>query len=364
MNLFDLDTPALVVDLDRVEANIAEMATRARAAGVRLRPHTKTHKMIEIAQWQVDAGAEGITCAKLGEAEVWVAAGFTDILIAYPILGAAKLARLQALRERARIIVSLDSVEVARGLGELGVTSGQPVEIYVEVDTGHHRMGRPPGQPTIDLVSELATIEGITLLGLLSHAGHAYAARDLNDRDVVIDAEVDDLRATQAACAALGIDLPEISVGSTPTGRAEMTRAGVTEVRPGTYVFNDTAMMHLNVATPDTCAAHILATVVARPTAERFVIDAGTKCFTSDGTGRQGWIHVVGRPDLTMQFTTEEHGVGTIDLAQGGSLAIGDKLLLIPPHICPVVNLFDSAYGYRNGVVTQELRVASRGMVR
>ena len=352
MNVFDLDTPALMIDLDRVEHNISEMAQTTKVAGVRLRPHTKTHKMPEIAKLQVDAGASGITCAKVGEAEVMVAAGFDDILIAYPIYGAAKLARLQKLREKARIIVSLDSVEVAQGLGRLGVTSGHPLEIYVEVDTGHHRIGRAPGMPTVNLVTQLAEIDGITIIGLLTHAGHAYGADTLAERDVVVDREIDDLT------------FDEISVGSTPSARSESLRHGVTEVRPGTYVFNDTTMIRLGVATEATCAAHILATVVSRPTPERFVIDAGTKCFTSDGVGRPGWIQVADREDLTMQFTTEEHGVGTIDLDRGGTLAIGDKLELIPNHICLVINLFDSAYATRNGKVVEELAVAGRGKVR
>lgn len=364
MNVFDLDTPALVIDMDRVETNIAEMAVRSREAGVRLRPHTKTHKMPEIARLQIDAGASGITCAKVGEAEVMVSAGFTDILIAYPIYGPAKLARLQALRDRARILVCLDSVEVARGLGELGVASGDPIEVYVEVDTGHHRMGRAPGKSTVELVTQLAEIRGITILGLLTHAGHAYAAPALADRDAVVATEVNDLLTTRQLCAEAGIVFSEISVGSTPSARSELTRQGVTEVRPGTYVFNDTSMMNLGVATVDTCAAHILATVVGRPTPERFIIDAGTKCFTSDGVGRPGWIQVVGRDDLTMQFLTEEHGVGTIDLSQGNALSIGDKLRLIPSHICPVVNLFDSVYVTRQDEVIEEFVVAGRGKVR
>jgi D-serine deaminase-like pyridoxal phosphate-dependent protein len=364
MNVFDLDTPALVIDLDRVEANITEMAQRSRAAGVRLRPHTKTHKMPEIARMQIDAGASGITCAKVGEAEVMVAAGFDDILIAYPVYGLTKLARLAALRKQARILISLDSTEVAEGLGGLGVASGDPVEVYVEVDTGHHRMGRPAGAPTVELVTSLAKIRGINIVGLLTHAGHAYGATSLADRDLVVDQEIADLLATQQLCADAGVEVREISVGSTPSGRSEMSRHGVTEVRPGTYVFNDTSMINLGVATQETCAAHILATVVSRPTAQRFVIDAGTKCFTSDGVGRSGWIQAVGRNDLTMEFITEEHGVGSIDLDQGGTLSIGDKLELIPSHVCPVINLFDSAYGVRRGEVTQELVVAGRGKVR
>jgi D-serine deaminase-like pyridoxal phosphate-dependent protein len=364
MNVDYLDTPALVIDLDRVEANVNEMAQLSKDSGVRLRPHTKTHKMPEIARLQVDAGATGITCAKVGEAEVMVGAGFDDVLIAYPIYGESKLARLQALREKARILVSLDSLEVAEGLGRLGVTSGQPIEIYVEVDTGHHRMGRAPGEPTVDLVRRLADVDGITIIGLMTHAGHTYGATSLSDRDVVIDKEISDLIMTKEMSAAAGIIFSEISVGSTPSARSELRRDGVTEVRPGTYVFNDTAMMSLGVATVDTCAARIVATVVARPSDDRFVVDAGTKCFTSDGVGRPGWIQAVGRDDLTMSFTTEEHGVGTIDLSQGDRLDIGDRLEFIPSHICPVVNLFDSVYVARGSVVVDEYRVAGRGKVR
>jgi D-serine deaminase-like pyridoxal phosphate-dependent protein len=364
MKTHDLDTPALVIDLDRVETNINEMAQRARETGVRLRPHTKTHKIPEIARLQVDAGAAGITVAKVGEAEVMVTAGFDDVLIAYPIYGAAKLARLQALREKARILVSLDSLEVAEGLGRLGTSSGEPIEIYVEVDTGQHRMGRPPGEPTVALLNQLADVKGITIIGLMTHAGHTYDATSLSDRDLVVNKEIADLIMTKEMSAEAGVRFSEISVGSTPSARSELRHEGVTEVRPGTYVFNDTSMMRFGVATVDTCAARILATVVGRPSDDRFVIDAGTKCFTSDGVGRPGWIHVVGRDDLTMNFTTEEHGVGTIDLSQGGRLDIGDTLELIPSHICPVVNLFDSVYTARGSVVVGELLVAGRGKVR
>jgi D-serine deaminase-like pyridoxal phosphate-dependent protein len=364
MNVFDLDTPQLVIDLDRVDANIAEMAQQTRDAGVRLRPHTKTHKIPEIAQLQLDAGASGITCAKVGEAEVMLAAGIDDILIAYPLYGSEKLARLQKLRERARVLVSLDSYEVAEGLSALGRATKQPVEIYVEVDTGGHRMGRAPGAPTAELVARIAELKGLEIVGLLTHAGHAYNAVDLDDRSEVVDAEITDLVSTKELCAQLGVNINEISVGSTPSARMEARHRGVTEVRPGTYVFNDTAMINLGVATQETCAAQIIATVVGRPTDERFVIDAGTKCFTSDGVGRANWIQFAGRDDLTMQFTTEEHGVGTIDLAAGSRLDIGDKLLVIPSHICPVLNLFDVVATARGGEVTGELTVAGRGKVR
>lgn len=366
MNLFELDTPALIIDLDKVETNIAEMAAMTRQGGVRLRPHTKTHKIPELAKMQLAAGAAGITCAKVGEAEVMVDAGLDDVLVAYPIYGPTKWTRLATLREKARIIVSLDSLEVAQGLGTVGVQGNGPLEVYIEVDTGHHRMGRAPGAPTADLVRRIADVRGLEVIGLLTHAGHAYAAKSLADRDGVIQREIDDLMMTKALCAELGVDLHEISVGSTPSARREAQHSdeGVTEVRPGTYIFNDTAMVSLGVASYDTCAAFILASVVSRPDQGRFVIDAGTKCFTSDGVGRTDWIKVAGWDDLTMEFTTEEHGVGVIDTDFGGRLEIGDKLLLIPSHVCPVINLFDSVNVVRGEDVLGEWDVKGRGKVR
>ncbi|HSN02775.1 MAG TPA: alanine racemase [Acidimicrobiales bacterium] len=363
MNVLDLETPTLVIDLDRVEFNIAHMASLARDAGVRLRPHTKTHKMPEIARLQVAAGASGITCAKLGEAEVMVEAGFDDILLAYPLYGREKLARLARLRERARIQVSLDSIEVALGLAQLGVTAGDPVEVYVEVDTGLHRTGALPGEPAAQLVARLADLKGLRVVGLMTHAGHAYGTSDANERRRVVAREMDDLRRTRALCAEAGVELGEISVGSTPSVRDEIASGIATEVRPGTYVFNDTTMIAHGVATPDTCAAHVLATVVSRPTEDRFVLDAGSKCLTSENVGRSGWIQVVGRDDLVMDFVSEEHGVGHIDLERGAPLAIGDKVRLIPSHVCPVVNLFDSVTTSRGERVEGRVAVSARGRV-
>ena len=292
--LAELETPALLVDLDVLEANLAEMAAVAARAGVRLRPHTKTHKSPEIARMQVAAGAAGITCAKLGEAEVMADAGLDDLLIAYPLVGEAKLRRLGGLLERARVRVTLDSVEVAEGLGRLGRRLGHDVEVLVEVDTGLGRLGRPPGPPTAELVGQVARVPGVAVAGLLTHAGHAY-------------------RATTPAelCRRRGIELAEISVGSTPTARVGAFVDGVTEIRPGTYALNDATMMRLGVATEAMTAARVLATVVARPTTERFVLDAGSKCLTTDNMGSvPDWLVVAGRPGLHMDFLSEEHGVG------------------------------------------------------
>ena len=360
----ELDTPALVVDLDVLAANIAAMAAIAQEAGVRLRPHTKTHKCPEIARMQVDAGAAGITVAKLGEAEVMADAGFDDLLVAYPIVGEVKLARLRALRERARVRVSLDSTAVADGVGSVG-TPADPVEVLVEVDTGHHRMGRPPGEPTAALVAEVARVPGLEVVGLLSHAGHAYQARP-GDLQALAQQEAGDLAATAEACARAGVEIREISVGSSPTARAVAGATGVTESRPGTYVFNDVQQMRLGVAVEADCAARVLAMVVSRPWEDRFVIDAGSKSLSQDGTDGPpfpGRGVLAGREDLVLDFLTEEHGVGHV-AEGGGTLEVGDRLEVIPLHVCSCVNLFDSAAGVRDGRLERELVIAGRGKVR
>jgi D-serine deaminase-like pyridoxal phosphate-dependent protein len=362
-----LDTPALLFDLDVVERNIAEMARVAADAAVRLRPHTKTHKSPDIAWMQIAAGAVGITVAKLGEAEVMADAGLDDILIAYPVWGADKLRRVRALMDRGVVIrVSLDSVEVARPLGRMAVGRGTPIEVLVDVDTGQHRMGRPPGAPTVELVTRIAALDGIEVTGLMTHAGHAYGAASPEELRRVAEREGLDLVETAEACAAAGVPIREVSVGSTPTARIVAKVPGVTEIRPGTYVFNDVDQMRLGTATEANCGARVLATVVARPWGDRFVIDAGSKCFTSDGGDGPpfpGRGVIVGRPDLRLDALTEEHGAGHVEPG-GAQLSIGDRVEVIPLHVCPAVNLFDVAHGVRGGSILREFAIEGRGKVR
>ena len=363
--LADLDTPSLLIDLDVLGRNIDEMAKVARVAGVRLRPHTKTHKSPEIARLQLDAGASGITVAKLGEAEVMMDAGIDDVLVAYPLVGEAKLARLRALMERAQVRTTTDSVEVAEGLGTVGRDLGRDVEVLVEVDTGLHRVGRAPGAPTVELVQQVARVPGVEVIGLLTHAGHAYRSANADELRAAAEREVLDLVETADTCAAAGIELREISVGSTPTARIGAGVTGVTEIRPGTYVFNDVQQMRLGVATEATCAARVLTTVVAHPTPDRFVVDAGTKAFTSDGGDGPplpGRGVVRGRPELRLDFMNEEHAVGR--RTGDDDVRIGDRVEVIPLHVCSCVNMFDVAFGVRAGVVEREIAIEARGRIR
>lgn len=353
----ELDTPCLIVDLDVAERNLKRVQSFADQASVKLRPHTKTHKSVYFATRQVELGARGITCAKLSEAEVMAEAGFDDILIAYPLIGPLKLARLAALAKRIRrVIVSLDSLEVAEGLSAVGEQLGHPLEVYAEVDTGLHRVGRPPGDDAIDFCQSLSRYPGIKLAGVMSHAGMTWKAgseaeiQDTAHRELEILAEVK---------AHLSNPALEISVGATPAAHVVGRTPGVTEMRPGTYVFGDRNLMSLGLATESDCAARVLTTVVSRSVADRAVIDAGSKSLAMDPHRTGGHGHVVGLPDVTVARLSEEHGV--LEFAPGLPLAVGERVQVIPNHVCPAVNLFDRMYGVRGGKVEREIRIEGRG---
>jgi D-serine deaminase-like pyridoxal phosphate-dependent protein len=235
----------------------------------------------------------------------------------------------------------------------------------VEVDTGHHRLGRPPGAPTVDLVTKIARLDGIEVVGIISHGGHAYAA-DPGGLPALAAREVAELVDTAEASARAGVPIRDISVGATPTALGQAGAHGVTEIRPGTYVFNDVQQMRLGVATEVDCAARVLATVVSRPWQNRFVIDAGSKSLSSDGGDGPpfpGRGVIAGRPDLRLDFLTEEHGVGHVEPG-GDEIRIGDRLEVVPLHVCACVNLFDVAAGLRDGTVEREFAIAGRGKVR
>jgi D-serine deaminase-like pyridoxal phosphate-dependent protein len=345
-----IDTPALLIDAGRLRANVEAMAAAARDGGVALRPHAKTHKMVEVAALQLEAGAAGLTVAKLGEAEVFVDGGCEDILIAYPLIGAPKLERLAALARRARIAVALDSLEVARAIAQ----AGADVRVRIEVDTGQHRAGVLP-RDVAALASDVAAL-GLHVEGVMTHEGQAYAAEDLAaaTHDAV----------AQMLEAAASLHTPVISVGSTPTARYAANEPGVTEIRPGTYVFQDRTQIAHKAATSGDLAAFVLATVVSRPAPDRAVVDAGTKVLSSDRLNAPGAPVDFGALDETgwpLVRASEEHGV--VAIPPGAQLEIGRQVRIVPNHICPVVNLFDEAV-IVDGDRVDRWRVAARGLSR
>jgi len=335
VDALDLDTPALYVDLDVLERNIARMQEQCRTWGVALRPHVKTHKIAEIAQMQLDAGAIGITVAKVGEAEVLPG---DDVLVAYPLLK-PKLPRLRALARNRRVRVAVDSVDVARDLAGIGT--------LVEIEVGVGRTGAQTAEQAVEIARACSDFQGVFYWpSWLDEAGFKAACAK-------IESALD-------ALSAAGFDAKIVSGGSTPGAAKTPLIPQTTEIRPGTYVFYDASSLHAKLCTEADCALRVLTTVVSTAVPGQCVIDAGSKTFSSDqtfGVGTYG--HFPGR-SWTMRKMNEEHGYVEID----GKPRVGEKVWVVPSHCCATVNMHDEiAYG-RGGRVEGTWTVAARGKVR
>jgi D-serine deaminase-like pyridoxal phosphate-dependent protein len=358
----ELDTPALVVDEEIVHTNIAEMAATARSLGVSLRPHIKTHKTPEIARLQIAAGAVGIMCAKLGEAEIFAYAGIDDIVIGYQIVGPIKTRRLLNLMERAAITISLDSLGIAHDLSDALVREDRTLSVYVEVDTGHHRSGVPWGKEAAALATQIARLPGLHFAGVMTHEGHASAQSPETIKETAIAAG-EAIVETAEMIRSAGVEVPVVSVGSTPCVPYTASVQGVTELRPGTYVFRDTMGFRYGIFGPDRCAARYLATVANRPARDRAILDAGAKTLAADmSRGHPGHGYIVGAPEAIIERMNEEHGVVILPDRQEG-FEIGDRYEIVPNHVCTSVNLHDRMRIVRDGRVIDEWRIAARGKV-
>lgn len=358
-----LETPFVSVDLDILDANLRRTAELAAQAGVKLRPHVKTHKSVWIAREQLRYGAVGITVAKLGEAEVMADGGIEDILIAYPIVGRAKLERLAKLLERVRVTASTDSVEVALGLSELGARIGRRIPLYVDVNTGLNRCGKEPGEESAELALRIAELPNVEVRGLMTHAGHVYGKAKAADCLEVAQAEAEGLVSTQAILRERGLVVPEISVGSTPTSKYVGELGGVTEMRPGAYVFGDCSQLYTGLIPLEECAMRIYATVVSTPRPGTAIIDAGSKTLTTDmNPHRKGFGYLPDHPDAYIERLSEEHGI--LQLPEGVRLQIGDIVSIVPNHCCTVANLHDQLAGTRGGRLERPLTVDARGQIR
>jgi D-serine deaminase-like pyridoxal phosphate-dependent protein len=357
----DLPTPAVLVDLDVVERNIARQAERARAAGVRLRPHAKTHKSPEIARMQLAAGAAGISLAKTSEAEVFAAEGFDDIFIAYPVVGSGKAERLLALADRLRLAVGTDSVEGARALARVFHSAGRTLDVLLKVDVGYHRVGVLP-ENALAIARSLAELPGIALRGLFTHAGQVYQAESPEAVAAIGKHEGDTLAATGAALRQAGLSIDEISVGSTPSARHAMRAPGVTECRPGNYVFHDGSQVALGTCAREDCAMTVLATVVSVPASDRAVVDAGSKTLSTDPLRPRPDGHgLILGSGSRLRSLSEEHGVLRVE--EGDSFRVGQRVRILPNHACVVSNLHDRLYGVRADRVETEIRVSARGRI-
>jgi D-serine deaminase-like pyridoxal phosphate-dependent protein len=360
-----LDTPCMVVDEAILHQNIAEMQAFASSVGVNLRPHIKTHKTPEIARLQLQAGAIGITCAKLGEAEVMAHdAGVQDILMAYPVVGPVKIERLLRLMDHAHMTIAVDTLAAAAALSSAMSAAGRTLDLYLEVNTGQDRAGARAGDEAIALGREIANLPGVRVVGVMTHEGHAGASlpEDIAEKAIAAGQA---LVATAEGLRTAGIAVDAVSVGSTPSSPFTPTVSGVTEMRPGTYVFNDNTGFRHGRMGPERCAARIAALVVSRPSADRAIIDAGSKALAMDPSpSHPGHGYIVGHPDATIARISEEHGVVLLPTEEEPGFAVGDRVEVIPNHICPTINLTDELFIVRDGRLIDTWKVAARGKVR
>ena len=351
MTADDIETPAVLIDLDRVEANLRRAQDYADRHGIRLRPHIKTHKLPRFAKLQVALGAVGITCQKLGEAEVMADAGLADILLPYNILGAAKLARLRALAARVRLAVTADSTVTIDGYSRAFADAPDPLSVLVECDTGANRAGVQTPEDALALARRIAASLGLSFGGLMTYPpkGDPAASETFLARAKVL-------------LETAGLPPAVITSGGTPDLWRAHEFGSATEYRPGTYIYLDRFQVEQGVGALDDCALTVLATVVSRPTPTRAVIDAGSKALTSDMLGLTGFGTVLGFPQARITGLSEEHGV--IDLGLGSDQpAVGHRLRIVPNHACTVSNLFDTVVLTRGESVEEIVPVTARGRV-
>lgn len=361
----DLDTPVALVDVTALEINLASMAQVARDAGIAHRPHTKTHKTREIAQRQLDHGAQGLTVAKVGEAEAMVAAGFDDLFVAYPVIGDLKLARLLALMDRARVRIAVDSADGVAGASSFFASRGRELEVLVEYDGGAGRSGTQSIEEALAVAHRVAESPGLILRGVMSY-GNAYGTTDLDLQAQIGTREGADAVAVASEFRRAGLAADVVSLGSTPTSRHAAKVSGVTEIRAGVYAFNDLKQHTLGVAPLERCALTVLATVVSHPRRDRYVLDAGIKTLAGEDYGWGTFGRIRERPDLIITLATEEHGIVTIPPeSHDPRWAIGERVRIIPNHACGCANMHDTLVAFDGDeTVLDRWQVIGRGKVQ
>ena len=360
MTLDELETPAPVVDLTRMERNLDRMAAYAADHAVALRPHIKTHKTPWLAAEQLRRGAIGVTCATPREAEVMSEVA-DDVLLAYPAVGSLKARRIAALPRDVHLTVALDSARAADDLADAAREAGRRVGVLVECDMGMRRVGVQTPDDAVALVRHIAGRPELEYAGMTFYPGHirepvdqqGRALKELNER----------LGRTLDALKRAHVEPRVVSGGSTPTATRTQEIAGVTEIRPGTYIFNDRTTAAIGACAADDCALTVLATVVSTAVPGQAVIDAGTKSLGREpmrGAEGDGFGAILGREDVTVRAMSEEHGL--LDLSKSDwRPTVGDRVRVIPNHVCIVVHLFDTVHGLRGTSVESSWAVAARG---
>jgi len=364
MHYRELSTPALTVDLDALERNLDRVAELCRRQRVGLRPHTKTHKTVEVARLQLERGAVGLTVAKVGEAEVMVAGGLDDILVAFPIFGAEKLRRLADIARTRRLLVSLDSEATAQELSRAAAAQGVTIGVLVEFDVGARRCGLDPGPELVGLAKAIEKLPGLRFRGLMSFFGNIWGTPA--ERQAEAEHVAERVGKALAAFRAGNVPVEIVSGGSTPSAEFAHLIPGLTEIRPGTYVYNDLNTYYQGACNLDDCAVRVVATVVSTAVPGRAIIDAGSKTFSSDllGSGpKSGFGYVVEAPDAPLIKLNEEHGHLDITLSQH-KFYVGEVLTVVPNHVCTTVNMHDEIFTVRKGEAVGCWKIAARGKIR
>ena len=365
MHVSELDTPALLIDLDIFERNLARVADYTKTNNLRLRPHTKTHKVPAVGKMQLDRGAVGLTVAKVGEAEVMLGSGTPDLLVAYPIIGRSKIARLTEVARKTRVTIALDSCVAASQFSEAAQQSGVNFAVLAEVDVGLGRVGVRPGEELVQLAQAIDRLAGITFEGITFYPGHIKALGEeapekaLRDLGSVVKSMLDDFKRA-------GIEARVVSGGSTPTLFRSHEIAGLNEIRPGTYVYNDGNTVQAGTCKWSDCAASIMTTVVSTARKGHMIVDGGSKTFSSDrfaGATPTTFGRVMEAPECIFHNLNEEHGFVDIRAANR-EFSVGDRVRIIPNHVCVAVNLHEQVYGIRKDEVEAVWKVEGRGKLQ
>ena len=364
MHVTDIDTPALVVDLDIMERNLRRVADYCKANDLRLRPHTKTHKSPLVGRWQLDSGAVGLTVAKVGEAEVMLSSGTPDLLLHYPVIGRSKLERLMEVARKTRVTVALDSVFAARQLSDAARAAQVELGVLAEADVGLNRVGVAPGEELVQLAQCIARLPRLSFEGITFYPGHIKDTGECGMQQMAelrqtIRGMLDDLKRA-------GLPVGIVSGGSTPTLFYSHELPGLTEIRPGTYVYNDMNTVREGGCGLEDCAASVLVTVVSTARHGQMIVDGGSKTFSSDRNvvpGELNFGRVVEAPEANFRAMNEEHGY--VDISRAGhDFTVGDRVHIIPNHICVAVNLHEQVYGLRGDLVERVWKVEGRGKLQ
>lgn len=361
-----MDTPAVIINKNKMIKNIKEMANIAKENGVELRPHIKTHKIPMIAKEQLKTGASGITVAKVSEAEIMADNNIKNIFIAYPIVSQKKIEKLGKLNERIKLIIGVDSLAGAQALNEQAKINDQTFELRIEIDTGLKRTGVKNTQDVITLAKEILTLNNLNLTGIYTYKGAALKGEPTLNLEQAGIEEGELLVSVANELRKEGFNIKDVSAGSTPTAKYVSKVKGITEIRPGTYVFNDRMQAEYGICDYEDCAAKVVTSIVSIPDKEYLVIDGGSKSFATDVVPNtpplnlKGYGLIIDSEAFILERLTEEHGM--IKTSKNHTFKIGEHLNIIPNHICSTVNLYNHVYILENNNTVKKIPVEARGM--